>query len=127
MYDKTVGGIHRIYSFVATGSWVKVYDALPPEAKAEIDNLVNYDGDGLPQYTPNPPLCDPVMNVRRMVVDGYLRTLTTAMQVSTKSDGSIFETVPICEIYPVPAVDWINHTYVKATSGQKVTVRIFFS
>jgi len=127
MYDKTTGGLHRIYSFVGTGSWSKVYDALPVEARDEIDDLVNDDGDGFPQYTPNPPLCDPATSVTRMVVDGYLRTLDSVLQVSTQADGSVFESVPACEIYPVPVIDWINHTYVKAVSGQKVTVRIFFS
>jgi hypothetical protein len=123
MYDKSVAGLHRIYSFVSTNEWKSVYDQLDSTAQAEIDMLTQTNG-GVPQYSPNDDC--PGTNVPRMIVDGYVKAAGT-MEVSTIEDGSIFESVPADCHFTSPVVDWINTTYVKVQNGTKVVVRIFFS
>lgn len=123
MYEKTVAGIHKIYRATGTGGFTSVWDALPSDAQDEITDLLT--NTGAPQYESHDPVEPHRQNVRRLIVDGYLRHHDQVLNVATDPAGTYIETLQIDEIYPTPVVNWIYNTYV-STTGTYV-VRIFFS
>ena len=126
MYEKTVAGLHKIYVATGTGAFASVYNQLSANAQTEITNLIT--NTGAPQYESHDPVDPHRQNVRRILVDGYLRypegNLLIATDPVTTTD---IETLQLDEIYPVPVVNWIYSTYFKVAANEKVVVRIFFS
>lgn len=125
MYEKTVAGIHKIYRGTGTGNYESVYDLLSSESQNEIDNLITVSG--VPQYSRHNPSNPNTQNVKRIIVDGYIKYDGTALVATSNTPGVNVETVPESQIYPVPVINWIYDTYVNIPNAQNFVVRIFFS
>ena len=119
MYERTIGGDHRIYAITLTGSLTKVVDLLNTADRAEYDKFIT-------TKVKNTGTHGDVQSdgYRRMPVDGYVVNPLASLIVASGA-ATAEETVDAGVQYTCPIAFWLDKLYVKGSGT--ATVRIFFS
>ena len=124
MYEKSIGGEHRIFAVTVPLAHTLALDLLNPTDRADYDKMITTGVETQP-YQSAPYTMNHQIHAR-FPVDGYIYSDFGNLYISTSSAGAK-ETIPPYTQYPIPVFFWLNKTWFSSDGDTNALIRIFFS